>query len=55
MLNPINENISNFVKEKPEYKNLELLKLSRKIVKTPIMVVTYSSTTHGRSIMLASN
>jgi len=54
MLEPINENILNFVKENPEYKNLELLKLSRKNVKTPLMSVVYSSTNHGRSLMLAS-
>lgn len=54
MLEPINENILNFVKENPEYKNLELLKLSRKNVKTPLMTVVYSSTNHGRSLMLAS-
>lgn len=55
MLEPINENILNFVKENPEYKNLGLLKLKRKNVKTPLMTVVYSSSTHGRSIMLASS
>jgi hypothetical protein len=54
MLEPINENINNFVKENPEYKNLNLLKLSRKNVKTPLMTVTYSSSAHGRSLQLAS-
>lgn len=54
MLEPINENITNFVKDNPEYKNLGLIKLKRKNVKTPLMTVTYNSTGHGRSLQLAS-
>lgn len=55
MLEPINENILNYVKNNPEYKNLGLLKLTRKAVKTPLMTITYSSTTHGRALQLASS
>ena len=55
MLEPINENILNYVKENPEYKNLGLLNLKRKNVKTLLMTIVYSSSTHGRSIMLASS
>ena len=55
MLDPINENILNYVKNNPEYKNLSLLKLTRKAVKTPLMTITYSSTTHGRALQLASS
>src|SRR6266404_3970426 len=54
MLDPINENILNYVKENPEYKNLNMLILKRKNVKTPLMTVTYNSTAHGRSLQLAS-
>jgi DNA-directed RNA polymerase len=54
MLEPINENIINYVKENPEYKNLELIKLKRKNVKTPLMTISYNSSAHGRSLQLAS-
>jgi len=37
MLEPINENIENFVKDNPEFKNLNKLNLTRKNVKTPLL------------------
>lgn len=54
LLDPINENINDFVKENPEYKNLGLIKLKRKNVKTPLMTITYNSTVKGRAEQLAS-
>ena len=55
MLEPINNNIKNFVKNNPEYYKLGELNLSRKNIKAPIMCIGYAVTVKGMSLQLASS
>jgi len=55
MIDPINKAINEYGKNNPEFIKLSLVKLSRKLLKAPIMTKLYNSTSFGMSQQLKSN